>query len=893
MGDFDFTYTGPHLKEARFPLGGIGAGSVSIDGGARLVDWEIMNRPNKESYNGFSHIAVKAESKNGSVCAKVLNGPLPPPYMGRGLHSFGGYTYGPARETLGGVPHFDNLVLKGRFPVAEYSFAGDFPAEVSLNAWSPFEPANENDSSLPTAVFEVCLKNTAAEAIEYTAAFSLANPDRESPVNRVIRRGDLTVLTADTGGKNKNQGSFGHLCVATDAKEVYPQQNWYRGRSFDGLRMFWKDFTKPGVFTNRVLPPVREVIESGGRAPFDHANTWMEHGTLCARARVMPGETAEFRFILTWYYPNYEVYWGPVSPGPDQTKVSVRNWYAGVFRDAAQVAEYVFNKYQTLREKAWTFAETLAASTLPAEVKDAASSTLAVLKSPVCVRLTDGSFWGWEGAHAREGSCFGSCQNVWNYQYALPMLFPALERTMRELDYRYNVFQDGIMMSRIELPLGTPSRFLNLFRGEAGGASVDGMLGGLIKTYREWILSGDDHWLAGLWPCVKRTLEYVWDPHNMDKWDPEGSGVLSGRQLNTLDVEIFGPSSWIQGLYLAALDASARMAAAMGEEDFALRCREIREKGRIFLEESLWNGEYYIQAVDLKDRSLLEKFPWHGPASPDDYWDEESGEIKYQIGQGCSIDQCLGQWHADLTGLDPVFEASRTRNALKALYRYNFYEKMGELFNPCRIYGLQDEAGLVICSCPETRKCPAVPIRYAEETMHGFEYAAACQMIQNGLEEEGLRCVRAVRKRYDGERRNPWNEIECGGNYARSMAAWSLVMAFQGLRVDMRRKAAAFARLNPGEEHSSLWAFSGAWGRVRTGGGKFTLSCYGGSLTLKSIALAPESKVRFLNADGESLPLEAVGETEGIFMDLAFFIFPKTVTLIAGKELALCQEALS
>jgi len=38
----NFIYKGENLREARFPLGGIGAGSVCINGGARLVDWEIM-----------------------------------------------------------------------------------------------------------------------------------------------------------------------------------------------------------------------------------------------------------------------------------------------------------------------------------------------------------------------------------------------------------------------------------------------------------------------------------------------------------------------------------------------------------------------------------------------------------------------------------------------------------------------------------------------------------------------------------------------------------------------------------------------------------------------------------------------------------------------------------
>lgn len=51
---------------------------------------------------------------------------------------------------------------------------------------------------------------------------------------------------------------------------------------------------------------------------------------------------------------------------------------------------------------------------------------------------------------------------------------------------------------------------------------------------------------------------------------------------------------------------------------------------------------------------------------------------------------------------------------------------------------------------------------YAQETQNGYEYAAAIQMIQIGMVEEGMAAIQAIRDRYDGEKRNPWNEIECG-----------------------------------------------------------------------------------------------------------------------------------
>ncbi len=852
-----FEFTGERLKEVRFPLGGIGAGSVSLDGGARFVDWQIMNRPNMESLGGFSHIAVKAERDGKLLSARALHGPYRPPYMGKGLHPFGGYTYGPARETLCGVPHFDDAKLTAHFPCARYEFEGDFPAKASLSAFSPFEPMNDFDSSLPAGLFEVKLQNDTDAPIDYTVAFTLYNPNEKAPLNRAILTEDRTMLLLGSAAKDDHTASWGQTCVATDAKDVSWQTHWYRGHWFDGLNMFWRDFTSPGRIKPRELAPTEN---------------YLEHGTLCAHLSAEPGESVFARFALSWYFPNYVKYWDKADAKPVW-----RNWYATQFTGADHVARYALGAWKRLEVMSAAFASALYNSTMPKEAIDAAGSTLAVLKSPTCLRLTDGSFYAWEGSHARDGSCEGSCQHVWNYQYALPHLFPALERSMRELDYSYNLQPDGALPFRLMLPPGSPA---SGFR-----PCVDGQMGGVIKTYREWKLCGDAMWLECLWPKVRRTLEYAWSDLNPDRWDPEKSGVMTGRQHHTLDMELFGPNAWLTGMYLAALEAGARMAEAIGDTDFAGECRSIKEKGMNWLDEHLFNGEYFTHEIDLSDRSILETYAEGGVSLQGDdviaaYWNEETKQIKYQIGEGCSIDQLLGQWHADLCGLGDLFDPTKVGIALSSIYRHNFAPKLGETFNPCRIYGLQDEGGLLICAYPGGRERPDISVPYAEETMHGFEYAAACHMILRGMEKEGLRCVRAVRDRYDGARRNPFNEIECGGNYARSMAAWSLVNAYSGLSVDMTAGEIGFSPLHEDEEFRGIWTAGGAWGEVSLGKEGLALRVLGGGVTVKALKLPTmEADAALLN--GEELPLSVRdGRVE----------FKQPLSLDAGDMLAVSSR---
>ena len=157
-----------------------------------------------------------------------------------------------------------------------------------------------------------------------------------------------------------------------------------------------------------------------------------------------------------------------------------------------EVAAEVLTRWDELRDRTVAFRDALYGSTLPGPVLDAAAANLSTLKSPTSLRLEDGTFYGWEGCHPTAGSCEGSCTHVWNYAQALPFLFPALERSMRAADYRYNQDDVGGMSFRLSLPLGTTNA--------TERPCADGQFGGVMKLYRDWRLSGDTDWLRDLWP---------------------------------------------------------------------------------------------------------------------------------------------------------------------------------------------------------------------------------------------------------------------------------------------------------------------------------------------------------------------------------------------------------
>ena len=337
-------------------------------------------------------------------------------------------------------------------------------------------------------------------------------------------------------------------------------------------------------------------------------------------------------------------------------------------------------------------------------------------------------------------------------------------------------------------------------------------------------------------------MEYAWSKENPDQWDPDETGILSGRQHQTLDMELFGPSSWLGTMYVAALLAMARMAEAMGERELAEKCERLGNAGAAFIDNQLYNGRYFFQQIDLGDKSIIERFDTGRNAGVladsfmSAYWDEEHGEIKCQFGEGCIADQILGQWHAEVAGLGPFLDRAKIQSALKAVHTENFRPTLADHFNPCRNYAFEDEGGLLIATYPEGTRQPVVAAPYAEEVWTGIEYASASHMIMHGLLEEGLDVVRAARDRYTGAQRNPWNDIECGSYYARSMSAWQLVNAWSGLHADAVEGTLRFDPKGEGD-YRLFWSAGKGWGELVRQGDRVTLKLLGGEADLSRVSV--------------------------------------------------------
>ena len=814
------TYKNDFLDNIVFPLGGIGTGSIGLAGNGQLVDPEINNKPNREANFGNTGFAVKAEDDGKLVDCRMLFGNSDKDLQG----TIGGVYGTNCNRGLIGFKHFEKAEFSAFFPSAKIKFTDSaFPVTVKLEAFNPFIPSNDADSSIPAAFFDIAVKNTDTRALTYTVALSMSNALEHSGLSSFSREGNVGMITMDSGVKSRSSTQYGNMTAAVCAENIAHQSYWYRGVWFDARTMFMNDFCAPGAIKERVYD---KPLEKG-------RDTCM----LTASVRLAPGKTAHIRFLISWYVPNMDYYKGT------SNRKRYRNYYSTLFRSSADAARYCFANWDRLRGETLLFRDALASSTLPDTVLEAIQGNLAILKSTTCLRLEDGSFWGWEGVNRDHGSCHGTCQHVWNYAYAMPFLFPKLEKGIRSNELDHSLEESGLMHFR-----------MNLSRESFwwDRACVDGQMGTVIKCLREWKLSGDTEWLRKYWPKIKSCIEFAWSDRNNDRWDPEKSGVITGRQHHTLDVELFGAHAWLTGFYHAALLAGAEMASALGEEDTAREYREIFKRGQKLLDKRTFNGEYYVQDLDVSDIDVLK--PFFDDPENCYYWEKESGQTKYQLGDGCEIDQVLAGWHAELIGLGDVFIPEHRKKALEALYRHSFLS-MHEHNNPCRVFACNGEKGLVMCTWPDGASKPSIPVPYSEECMTGFEYAAACGMLQCGMEKEALEIVSAIRERYDGKKRNPWAEMECGASYSRAMASYSFLLAYSGFRYDLSRGMIGF---EPIREGSFFWSVDGAWGVAECLADRLTVKVLYGSLSLRRIVCRIKN-AGSASLNGADIPLARAG----------------------------------
>lgn len=771
------TYKGDYASKVAMPLGGIGTGTVSVGGRGDLRDWEIVNqgalgwKPVFNSGRGSIQMApffaVHTETISGDVQTRLLEGPL----SSDNLEGDWG-----SNELNSGFPRFGNSEFSTAYPLAQVNLSDtQSPVEVSLKAFNPMVPGDTKNSSIPAAILKYVVHNKTDKAIETTVLGVIPNfigtdgwgGSSIGNKNTFRKASNFTGIFMENTNKESTSGKWGTMALVTpETTGVSYRTQWHSDLRWNGsLINFWDDINDDG-----------ELEEQGG----DYQGN--KPATLAIKASIPANGTKEFVFILIWNFP-YRLAWEAQPNYGEHTPI--KNHYATVYIDAWDVAKDITSDLSSLENRTVEFVNAFVNSDVPEVIKEAALFNVANLRSQTVFRDESGYAFGWEGTGSVKGIAinpkgaaagwgFGSCTHVWNYETTTPFLFGDIAMGMREVEFKYATdLSTGAMAHRVWLPLKTMD--------QKHKTAADGQLGTIMKMYREWQLSGNHNKLTELYPYIKAAMEYTWKESG---WDKEADGVLEGKHHNTMDVNYIGPNPQIATWYLGALRASEEMAIQMKDLKFAKKCRAMFENGSKWTDKNLFNGEYYIQKIPEP--------------------------IDFQVGEGILVDQLVGQYMAHICGLGYLLDKDNIKTTLKTIKKYNWKNNFNNHLSTFRSYAVNDEQGLIMGYYPENKR-EARPFPYYSEVMTGFEYSTGAHMIYEGLEDEGLSVFTAVRDRYDGKKRNPFNEGEFGHRYARAMASYSGLLAFTGFEYSAVTGIMKFNAI----EGQYFWSNGYAYGTVK------------------------------------------------------------------------------
>jgi non-lysosomal glucosylceramidase len=815
------------------PIGGIGAGEIYLSGDGKLWDWDIFGtrcRPGGPVEQGRAYQVPHKVGDHGDSTQTVLD-------QGFVIRTKQGDKTDTRTLDKDG---FSDITFSGQYPVGsvDYSDPGN-PVHVHLEAFSPYIPSNLADSSYPATFLNYTIENTSPGSVECTLGGWMENAAGISIRDRE------PILLENTAFKKA-----GYTALNFEMKEA--------PADVPNAPTSIKDSPDVGNMALAVMGDAPEVaaqvtgakssdacldapaVESAELKAFGGKSKLV--GALRRTCILAPGEKKTISFIVAWYFPN-ALNLGLSTPTNRQ--------YAARFKSAQDVIDHLAANFDQLVAVTHAWHDTWYDSTLPYYFLDRTFLNTSTLATSTSYLLGDGRFYGYEGRY----SCPGTCTHVWGYQQAMGYLFPELERAL---------------MEKVEFVpgLGMNAQGGVAMRGEYNrSVPVDGQSGIILRTYLAHRMSPDNAFLQRNYGSVKKAVDYL-----VNNFDKNHEGILEGPQANTMDAAWSGKITWLSLYYQAALRAAAEMADASNDGDYARSLREIADKGRNYVETQLFNGEYFIQQPD----------PAH-PESPGTY-------------NGCPLEQVMGQNWAYQVGLGDIIDPEKTRTALDSIWKYDYTTDVGlyrDNFKKGRWYAMAGEGGLIMCTFPHggedsLTKGNAGFSAYDNECWAGSEYEETAVMMWDGLVDKALAEIKTVHARYDGAKRNPWDECECGSHYSRSMASYGVFTAACGFEYNGPKGTMAFApRVGP-ENFKAAFTSAEGWGSfsqkyvgkgmnasITLRYGKLRLKTL--SLVLPSGSLAHDAKVQI---DGKDLAVSPHQTGDRISLD-----FPSDFLIKEGQSL--------
>ncbi|MGM0125599.1 hypothetical protein IGI37_002998 [Enterococcus sp. AZ194] len=831
------------------PLGGIGTGSIELRADGEFHEWQIANVDRWAKVCGNQKGVDDGENLSGALSFYIRtqgeNSEEPVRMRRLGF----GFGHGQDREEynyrmFSWLKTIQQINYTGDFPSAKLEYVDeDLPVDVSLEAVSPFVPHNHQVSGTPGFYLKFKLKNKTQQKLEVSLAGKLKNIlSEEQRTNKVIHSENQTYLFMENEQLSK-QPNNGNVCFSVEGSDL----SWISGEYSDYMNEFVA-YGDLGVTEESFLFNLRrcgklpktnidqkpnqlnqkEAIEHLTEQEVDRClskmlenafakdlmdrlllidpNLYKElttkrqalaylkevhealleesawgDGALCSTVSLLPGETKEVAFTFSWYFPNLI----------SQKGEPIGHMYENYFTDAQDVCKYLNANRPVIEEKAHLFSQTLKQTSFDSSFAQAWTAHLATLIKNSWWTKRD-EFGIWEGL----GTCgFHTTDITYHGSFGLVQLFPALQKKQMLLGSQFQR-EDGRV----------PHFFTPDFSSvDDGFDRVDMNSQFVLLVCRDYLATGDREYLLALWPNILSAME------NLKQLDSDNDGLPDlDTKRNTYDSwNFFGNSSYVSGLWLAAVRAFIFLSQSSAISQTTDEWQTLLDLGIKSYEEKLWNQKYF------------------------NLW-EKDGEVD----ECCMTAQLDGEWFIRLIGLKGNLPDEKVRTSLATIYEENYSQ----------------EGGLVNATYPKGAK-PTIHTfmnTQAEANWTGIEYMFSSFLILMNKVEQAQTIVKNVDARY--QRLGVyWNHSECGDHYYRPLSSWALLQSLTVFSYDAVEKCLQLATREA--DFNAPWVTSTGWGQLSQDEGRWEVYCQSGQLIIRQVDL-PESiktvciKIFSLSEDG-------------------------------------------
>jgi uncharacterized protein (DUF608 family) len=691
-------YNSAQSVKSGIPLGGIGAGKLEVLPNGTLDYFTFLNnfdRPLTDSLEfsqqgllGF-HFAVLVEKQNSKV-ARLLQ-----------------------TVKVGNYSTIENIEFEGVFPHAYLHYKdSDLGLDISLDAFSFFIPHNEKDSALPLSNFLFKFSNPTQEPIMLTLVVMARNIVGNWSVGRynaVVNNEQFTSLDFNIKSASSFDTRAGTFSI------VVPKQKDLEITYVGSFNLQKENF----VFNkNNISLGAWEYVREYGKLPnIDSREVVASEsvqlgGAIAIRIQINATETKEIPVHYLWSFPHS--HHGHI--------------YNTWFETIDQTISFILKKKGDLRRDNSFLYDEISKTDLPDWLKDALINNLYPYFS--------GAMWGKDdnyGILEASETCplMGTLDVRFYGSIATLILFPRLE--IKELrQFAQAQREDGY----IPHDLGR-YRFDMSSNGTTNLSWKDLNPKFILMVYRDYLWIDNRDFLESMYPICRKALDWIIATDKNKDFLPDDEG-----QDQTFDLwKFFGASSYVSGIFLAALLAMEKMADIMKDAQTKDLCRRYYDRGRKNFIKKLWNNRYFICYNDDKDKN-----------------------------EACCVSQLTGQWYAHLLGLGYIVDRQMVQCAIRQIFALN---------------ARQSEYGAINAVFPDGKIDKTCS--HSQNVWIGVNYAFCSLAIYEGFINEALALAKRVWDNLVDNIRNPWNQPDMldtetgeyifGDHYMRNMVIWAIPLA--------------------------------------------------------------------------------------------------------------------